>query len=170
MKDFEELFAINPRNQKFPTDINDLIGFFKERQITLSRIAQVLELTSQVVYQWFNGRIKVPEYRKKELYTLQQKFLDWEEEHGMMFNSEEHRLKLKTDLLKPKTKPPTPKIKNVPYHPCPYEKDGLQFGLDYDEYDVCDDCYLNVACHKYKMKILHPDKKVREKQTWRYRK
>lgn len=56
-------------------------------------------------------------------------------------------------------KPPTRKFECAPWHPCPYTNDGLRFGDDHDEYDVCDDCYLSVACHKYKMKCLFPNRK-----------
>jgi hypothetical protein len=157
MKDFDliELFAIKPKKPKSPTDIDDLIEFFEKRQITVYKLAQVLDISSAGVYDWFNGRFKVPKHHKKNLYAIQQIFIDWENEHGMVFNSEEHLLKQKADIDKPKTKPPTPKIvlpkfTTVPLHDCPYTKEGLNFGLDYNEYDVCDDCFLSTACLRYK--------------------
>jgi hypothetical protein len=69
----------------------------------------------------------------------------------------------------PSVKDP-PLIKNAPIHDCPYTKDGVRFGLDNNEYDVCDDCHLSAACYKYKMKSLYPDKMVMPKAVYRRKK
>jgi hypothetical protein len=132
----------------------ELRNFFVERRVSSYKLVKILGCQPSGLSSWFNGKLPMPAKWQAKLEALKNMFIEWEKVHGYMFNSEEHLL----IVNKPKPPPPTPKkvpvelpkFASVPLHDCPYKKDGLNFGLDYNEYDVCDDCYLSVACLRYK--------------------
>ena len=155
----EEHFLYKPPKEYDPSpEVADLRDFFVKRHITQYRLAEVLGLYQADIGAWFSGKRLMPEKHKVKFEALRNMFIEWEKIHGYMFNSEKHLL----IVNKPKLPPPTPKkvavelpkFKYVPLHDCPYKKDGLNFGLDYNEYDVCDDCYLSVACLRYKKRYV----------------
>jgi hypothetical protein len=175
MKKFDlETHFINIPPEPNLSVTGQLKTFFKERRITYAKIIDVLRCPSQQMTLWFTRGKHINAKWMPEFNKLRKRFLKWEELHGFVFNSEEHISAYKQDPEShrkepPKPKPPTLKvpkssipkwlannphlIKNTPHHDCPYIKDGVNFGLDYNEYDVCDDCFLSVACYKYKMKL-----------------
>lgn len=151
----EESFLLKPpKEYPISPEVVDLRDFFVKRHVTQYKLAIVLGCQVSGVNAWFTGKNPIPANWKVKLETLRNMFLEWEKSRGYMFNSEEHL----AIVNKPKLPPPTPKkvpielpkFATVPLYPCPYKKDGLNFGLDYNEYDVCDDCYLSVACLRYK--------------------
>lgn len=178
MKKFDlETHFINIPPEPNLSETGILKTFFKERRIVLNRIIEVLKCPRPSFYKWFTKGVPITAIWKPEFEALRDRFIEWEKLHGFMFNSEEHiaayKLDPETPRLEPfKLEPSTSKhspiskrlsdsrtlIKNAPYHDCPYIEDGLNFGSDYNEYDVCDDCFLSVACYKYKMKFVYSEK------------
>ena len=152
MFDLEKYF-INVPPEPNLSEVGMLKTFFKERRITYTKIADAIGSTLQRVNSWFNIQDKMTAEWKIKFDALKNMFLEWEKSRGYMFNSPEH-----ISAYRQRPGPPTPKkvaielpkFKSVPLHDCPYKKDGLNFGLDYNEYDVCDDCHLSVACLRYK--------------------
>ena len=148
----EEFFIIPPPEED-PSDVGILKAFFRKRRIIYAKIGEALGCTSQRVNSWFNKQYNLTTEWKAKFESLMHAFIEWEEAHGYMFNSEEHIAAYKSKPGPPTLKPVIgnlPRYKYVPLHDCPYAKDGLRFGFDYDEYDVCDDCYVKIVCMNYK--------------------
>ena len=135
MKDFDLVnqFQLERPKEPTPSDVADLRDFFRERHANNYKIADALECRPQQISMWFNGHQSTPAKWKTELENLRDRFIEWEKIHGRVFNS-----------LLTINKPP------IPVSKCPYYKDhDVRFGIDFDQYDVCEGCDLKSDCKEF---------------------
>lgn len=140
MKDFDlvEQFQLERQKESTPSDVADLRDFFRERHANNYKIADALDCRPQQISMWFNGHQSTPNKWKIELEKLRDRFVEWEKIHGRVFNSDAHLLTINTPISK-----------------CPYYKDyDIRFGIDFDQYDVCEKCDLKSNCKEFHSKYL----------------
>ena len=117
--DFEKHFT-NKNKIRPPTE---WAKFFEARRISNTKVGEVLGVTSAQVWNWFTGYTTISKKHVAELEELKEMFLYWEEQNGRLFNS------------------PDPVEER-----CPHYEDGVRFGVDFDKFDVCDECELRNSC------------------------
>lgn len=88
----EELFGLRPFKQdkpkeKLPVKVATLRKFFSDRYISNAKIGKVIGVSGVLVGKWFSGGKPIPKEREVKLLELKQEFIEWENEHGRMFNS-----------------------------------------------------------------------------------
>jgi hypothetical protein len=130
----EKEFAIKPAQLKLSPTPHELKPFFDTRRIHYAKIAKVLELGDKqkaYISYWLAGSRPIPKDKEESLYVLKQMFDKWEKIHGRIFN---HNVMITNNTIP------------IDDSKCPYEKHGIKFGIDYNEYDVCDKCDLKSEC------------------------
>jgi hypothetical protein len=146
MNDLEKRFATTPKQEKLTYQPHRLKQFFEIRRISNTKIAEELNVHKVQIGYWLTGQRVPPKKWEAELDLLEQRFLDWEAEHGYMFNSRPIDINPNPVTVNTVKKPPTSK-KPI----CPYSKEfKVTFGRDFDEYSECADCDLRVECEKEK--------------------
>ena len=162
MKEFnmEDRFQLVRQKDHDPSDVADLRDFFRKRRIKNYKIADVLECKPQLISMWFSGQQSTPAKWRTELEILRQRFIDWEENHGFMFNGPEHLLTINKPydkiiitaddlVMSTYNKPSIPEISV-----CPYDSEGAKFGLHFNFYRECEYCELFKKCEIWS--ISHP--------------
>ena len=117
--------------EKFGVDsIPPLKKFYMDRLIPDIKIADWLGISSMTVGRWL--RSSVPDNYKPKMDELQQEILAWEKQNNRMFNS-----MLVDNMI------------------CPYDSDGVRFGLHFNFYHECEkECNIFDKCELWS--IAHP--------------
>jgi hypothetical protein len=87
----EEVFGLRPSKQdkpsvRLPVKVAAIRKFFSDRYIPNVKIASVLKVSGVLVGNWFSAFKPIPKNREAQLLALKRLILDWESEHGRMFN------------------------------------------------------------------------------------